>query len=404
MVFNRFIIGLFFLFIFTAIGSRATENQSTLRQALIRAGFENIRVVEKNLVTYVSIEDNEYRWYVDGIYAVMEIIGSNVETRTVSLVMLTNGIPVVEIDLEYQSDTKQKLKPNVKSVSFNCEQSWNLLKDVVPENKPEYKMDLIIDPQLALKNTNFDQIYHIRFNLAPVAQTSLWKGMLISGQLILPVINNIDLEEKVIRPGFITASQNFRLHGNWFGRTTIGNFNAGRYGADIHIKHPFGDSNWSMAVQTGFTGSSRFDNGQWISSKLNSFTWFTSLGYYYPKYDLQMDLTYGRFLNHDRAVRADCTRHFGPTSIGFYAIYGDGPFNGGFHFSIPLALLKRSRKQILRVMPAKYFNQEYNAGTELSYYQNYESRYNENRSEQWIHPNFIKNELIKMIQHENCDK
>lgn len=378
----------------------AQESTDSLKKDLVNGGFENIRVKKFENDIYISFEDNQYSWYVDGIYAIIEDILKYSRGGSVFLVLLQRGIPVLEIDVEFKSDDKKEFKPSIKRVSFDFIESWKAIRDLKPFNRPEYKMDLIIDPQLTLQNTNFDQIYHIRFDLAPVFQTSLWKGMLLEGQLIFPVMNKLDLEGKVIHPGFLTASQNFRILDTWFGRAAIGNFNANRYGADLNIKHPFRNDNWSVGVQAGITGVSTFTNGTWVKSNLNRYTWTTNIGFFYPKYDMQIDVAFGRFINKDHGFRTDLSRHFGSVSIGFFAVYGQGPLNGGFHFTIPLASNKQSRKHFLRVVAAKYFDQEYNANVDHEFYQNYETRYNENRSEQWFHPKFIRNELIKKIENE----
>jgi hypothetical protein len=208
-------------------------------------------------------------------------------------------------------------------------------------------------------------------------------------------VNQLGYEGDFIRPGFVTLSQEFRLPHQWFGRSTLGNFNANRYGADICIDHPFADNHWSAGFNAGLTGSSHFYDGQWVTGGLNTLTWFAKAGYYYPGFNLQFDLSYGRYLNKDYGFRADCTRHFGETTVGFYAQYTGGKPNGGFHFSVPLPPCKRNRQHALRLVPPRYFDWEYNAGTEFYYGRYYETRPNENRSERWYNPIYFKNEILK---------
>lgn len=64
----------------------------------------------------------------------------------------------------------------------------------------------------------------------------------------------------------------------------------------------------------------------------------------------------------DIGVRADMTRHFKRTSIGFYVMKNDRDnVDGGFHFSILIPPMKLKRGRHIRVAPAKYFNLEYKA-------------------------------------------
>lgn len=265
-------------------------------------------------------------------------------------------------------------------------------------NPSSNKIDLVMYPQFGLQNVLLSQIYEIQLNLAPAIEVSLWKGMQFTGQVIFPVVNQLGYEGDFIRPGFVTLSQEFRLPYQWLGCTTIGNFNANRYGADFYIDHPLKNERWNIGLNAGLTGSSYFFDGQWITGNLNTFTWSTKVRYYYPRFNLQFDLSYGRYLNNDYGFRADCTRHFGETTVGFYAMYTGGEPNGGFHFSIPLPPYKRNRRHTLRLMPPCYFDWEYNAGTEFFYGRYYETRPNENRSEHWINPIFIKSEILKLIE------
>ena len=72
-------------------------------------------------------------------------------------------------------------------------------------------------------------------------------------------------------------------------------------------------------------------------------------------------VSYTHLLAGDIGVRADMTRHFRRTSIGFYIMKNDyDNLDGGFHFSILIPPMKYKRKRV-RVTPAKYFNMEYKA-------------------------------------------
>lgn len=362
-----------------------------LSKALVTAGYENVRVTQARGVVFVSLEDNIYSRNVTGICSVADTLLTYIEHTPVSMVMLDKGIPQIEIDIELSSE---KYSLNI-SVSYDTHEAWSSLKDIPPLNPPENKIDVVVYPQFTLQNVLLSQIYEIQLNLAPAVEISLWKGMLFSGQVIFPLKNDLGHEGDFIRPGFVTLTQNFRLPHAWFVRAGIGNFNASRYGADISMNHPLPDNHWNIGGNAGLTGSSHFYEGEWITGELNTLTWFVKTGYYYPKFDLQFDLGFGCYLNHDYGFRADCTRHFGATTVGFYAMYTNGHTNGGFHFSTPLPPFKRNRRHTVRFVPAKYFDWEYNAGTEFYYGRYYETRPNENRSEHWINPLFLKNEILK---------
>ncbi len=392
--------------LFVVTSEKKLKGQDKIKERLLLAGFENLRVLRDDHELYISAEDNIFRWYLTGIKAVLDTVAKYSEPHTrLSLVVLGKGIPKLVVHVspglwkEYLLGTVQlhEISDDLE-VNYELDGSWNKLKNTVPENSSFSKADLVVYPQFALQNVLVKKIYEIQLNIAPAVEITLQKGLCFTGQVIFPVINDLGFDGDFIRPGFVTLSQQIRLPHQWFGRVTVGNFNASRYGTDFFIFHPLRNNRWSIAMNAGYTGSSRFYHGQWTAGKINVVTWFARGGYYYPKFDLQLDLTVGRYLNNDYGVRADCTRHFGEKTVGFYIMQSGGQANGGFHFSVPLPPVKRFRRRAFRIVPPRFFDWEYNAATEFYYGRYYETRPNENRSEQWMNPIFIKNELLKIYR------
>jgi len=220
--------------------------------------------------------------------------------------------------------------------------------------------------------------------------------MQFTAQIIFPIVNDYGKEGDQIRLGFLTLSQNFRVFKQLFGKVSIGNFNNNRYGLDFSLHYPFKNTRWEVGGNVGYTGSSHFIDGWWVLDEINTFTWSVMAGYFLPKFSLQTNISYGKFLFGDYGARLDCTRLFGETAIGFYFMYSGGEPNGGFHFAIPIPPHKRWKRRIIRIVPLKYFDWEYNAGTEFELGRYYEVRPNENRTEHYFNPNYIQNELLKL--------
>jgi hypothetical protein len=398
----------FCIFFYSGFASQLKAQQQirNLSEKLETLGFENVRVLQNGKDVAISMEDNIYRWNVAGIRVALDSIASCTRDSTfLSIYFLKKDIPqlVVKVPaLAWRNYTSGLVAAseisNVLQVVYPNGNNWKTLKQISPLNRSTNKIDFVLYPQFAFQNTLITQLYEVQLNLAPALEVSLWKGMQFTGQVIFPIVNELGYEGDFIRPGFVTLSQDFRLAHQWLGRVTTGKFNAKRYGADVVIDHPLQNNRWKIGLNAGLTGISIFYDGQWFTGDLNTITWFTKVGYYYPRFNLQFDLSYGRYLNKDYGFRADCTRHFGETTIGFYAMYTGGEPNGGFHFSIPLPPCKRTRKHTLRLVPANYYDLEYNAGTEFYYGRYYETRPNENRSERWNNPLFIKNEILKNIE------
>jgi hypothetical protein len=377
-----------------------------LPEKLVAIGFENVRVSKTGNILSVSIEDPVYRWNVEGIRTALDTIAHYADrSDQLHLYLLEKDIPrlVIKVPVKAWNDfaNRQTAVAAVHKVveARYAENSLPIhLKTVPPLNPSVNKIDLVCYPQFALQNTLTSQIYEIQLNLAPAIELSLWKGMQLTGQVIFPLKNDLSYEGDFIRPGFVTLAQELHVPRLWFGRFVIGNFNANRYGADLTFIRPLKNPRWETAFNAGLTGSSYFYRQQWRTSAIDRLTWFVRAEHYYPRFNLQFDLSYGRYINRDYGFRADCTRHFGATSVGFYAMRTGGDFNGGFHFAAPLPPRKRNRKHALRIVPPPYFDWEYNAGTEFYYGRYYETRPDQNRSERFINPLFIKNALLKPSQ------
>ncbi|MEJ2596264.1 MAG: YjbH domain-containing protein, partial [bacterium] len=199
-----------------------------------------------------------------------------------------------------------------------------MIRDQKPQNRNTFKFDFVFYPQFYLTNLTFNTIYEVQFNIAPALQLSLWKGMQLTAQVILPIYSDCKVygeEGHLIRPGFLVLSQDFRLPGPVFGNISIGNFNNHRYGFDFNLMYPFHHPRWDVGFNAGLTGYSTFREDGWDFGNLEAFTFFVSAGYFLPRFSLRFRASAGRFLYGDYGGRFDLTRMFGETAIGFYAAY-----------------------------------------------------------------------------------
>jgi len=398
----------------------AQETPDVFDRKLNDMGFENIRSFSHDNQIVIALENNIYRWEADAIVIALDTIAAYTSPDTqISVYLLKNDIPQLHIQVPAKSWRQYRSGKLVKTQLFDellvdCStgEDWNYLKKELPLNSNVNKIDLVIYPQLAIQNRLLNQFYEIMFNIAPAVEVSLWKGMLFTGQIIFPLKNDfevLDIKDNVdyksrdflyeshegdyIQPGFVTISQDIRFPRQWFGNLTIGKFNAHRYGLNGRLNHFFKGNRWSIAGNAGLTGSSHFLQNQWVTGRVNTFSWQVTGGYFYPRFNLQFDLSYGSYLNKDKGFRAECSRHFGATTIGFYAMHTGGDSNGGFKFTIPFPTNKRNRKHTLRVTSPKYFDSDYNAGYAVYYGKDYETRPNENQTEHFNNPIFIKGQF-----------
>lgn len=413
-----------FMLVFTVLCSGVSRGQrgaTDLSALLAREGFENIRILEKDQSLVLSVENKVYRSNVQAIAALVDSVALWAPEKELKLYFLQNDVPALQLKVSLAKWKNRKKNTNPISdpqwllIDRGIDADWNKLKRQPAKNPQNNKIDFVLYPQLRITNRLLTQLYEVQFNLAPTMEVMLWKGMVFTAQVIFPLSNEaeiLDIYENIdelaeernflylsnegdyIRPGFVTISQDFRLPKKWFGNLTVGNFNSHRYGINVRANHYFKGDKWSITASAGLTGSSHFYQGQWVRGSLNTMTWKVKTGYFYPRYNLQLELSYGSYINNDKGVRADCIRHFGNTSIGFYAMYTGGESNGGFKFTIPLPTAKRKRNKALRIMAPYYFDSDYNAAYAVYYGKDFETRPNENQTEHFNNPTFVKKQLI----------
>ena len=381
--------------VFAQTGGEATTEE------LVNMGFENVRWTENDEERIYTIENNVYKANGAGIAKAIEVIQKKgLPTNKQCKVIVTN-LDVPELSLTYQpSTTAREGEVSLEDWQTSYEISgWEEVKKEKLKNSSRFKVDILIYPQLSFKNLIITQIYQVLFTLNPAIEVSLWSGMKLTGQVILPVYNDGYgyLNDKV-KPGFITLSQNFRLPYNIKGKATLGYFNADRYGGDVMLFYPFKDERFSLEGRMGVTGI-----GYWEGFHLHydtdfSVTWSLGGNFYWPQYNTQFSLKGEQYLMGEKGIKFEMIRNFRYASVGFYAQKGQhANSNGGFRFQILLPPYKYKRfknKYIPRVNTSSQMGIVYNAGNEQYYYRQYRSAADENiMNNNKFNPYFIKSEL-----------
>ena len=366
-------------------------------QTLLSLGMEEIQVAQTDSVCTIAFEDNIYRGTYRGLAAVIEALRSlseTVQAAAYELVVLDDRIPRLLLTLPRQTVALE--------VSYDTDEAMRRLKGKERRNKMAGRIDVVLYPELFLQNSWLDKLYGVAVNISPAIQMDLWKGAVLTGQVVLPVYTNMTDFRKYIRPGVITLRQEFRLPGGVSGRLTAGNFTGNRMGVDAALRYQPARGRWLVGANVGLTGSSTCYGGEWVVS-----TWRRVSGsvwgrYNEPHYGLQIDLAAVRLVYGDMGARLDCRRHFGEVTVGVYGLFTDGEMNGGFHFALPIPGTKRGKRRAVRFRLPEYFAHEYRArhggsyGDELLGY-SYEVRPDENGSRGYDAPDFVKKEILRIV-------
>ncbi|MDR0977118.1 MAG: hypothetical protein LBL78_05140 [Prevotellaceae bacterium] len=330
---------------------------------------------------------------------VVQRIGLPQNNKACRVILLNNNVPQVSL---YFQPTPEQPVPDYRSwqVSYDLGQTWKKVPKSGVKNSSLFKVDIVVYPELKLRNLIITQVYEVLFNLSPAVEVSLWKGMKLTGQVIFPIVNQYGSEFRQVREGYVSLSQTVRLPHNIFLTGTVGTFNNDRWGGDMAARYIFRNERFSIDARMGYTGLSRFENWRWKVSPLKRLTWSVGGNYYWTRYNTQLSLKAEQYLLGEKGVRFDLVRHFRHASIGFYGMKvqraGNGGLNGGIRFQIALPPYKYKRHgHIPRVMPSAYWGMSYNAGNERYYGRSFNPRIDENiASQDSFNPYFIKTELL----------
>ena len=377
------------------------QNAENTLDILVDLGFENISWDDTSDERVYVMENSAYRLNGVGIAKAVEVVSANgmPDGKSCRLIFLKNNIPQISVCFDYQaSDSIISPREEDWDVSYDLGKNWRNFTRGKKINSSLYKVDIVVYPELSLKNLVITQVYQVLFNISPAIEVSLWKGMKLTAQVVFPVYNDgYGTRAGKIHPGFLTIQQSVRLPYNIWGTLTLGMFNAGRYGGDLHLFHPFKNERFSIEGRIGLTSTYYWDKFELVYGTKKRLTWNIGGSFYWPRYNIQMSAKFEQFLLGERGVRVDIIRHFRYCSVGFYAMKADGiRANGGFRFQVALPPYRYKRcGYIPKVTPSKNMGLAYNAGNEQYYYKSFRSNPGENiMQSNSFNPYFIKSELL----------
>jgi hypothetical protein len=380
------------------------ENQvDSVSEALMRQGFENVAIYEDTSQIVVTYENRIYRYEVRALREVMKIAASNFSGRNVAIVIQHQGIPITAVigKLLQSSGENRDILVNYKwNTTFDVEPYWKKVRNIHKSRASYRKLDVVLYPQIKAQFGNYNNPIESQVNIAPALHTTLWKGMSLMLQWIVPLQNELGYEGNHGRPGLLTLSQWIRMPFNTFFSTTTGYFTEHRYGFDFECIKFWDDGRWMVLGNAGYTGYASYLDKTWYYSDLDRWTWFLGGAYRFENLDFTIHTTYGQFLYADKGWRIDFSRQFGEMEIGFFAMKTEGGGNGGFNFSLPIFPMKRLKPYRVRVSPEAHFPWEYRYRGLRVYGREYKTcEQLDFVCETW-NPLFINNQINKNLNEE----
>ena len=378
-----------------------SEGESTAEE-LIRLGFENVRWTENDAERIYTIEISAYKIQEVGIAKAIQIIQEQGIPKNKRCKVIVTRQEIPEMALTYEPLNENMTNTAKWQASYDITESWKEVKKKKNKNSSRYKVDILIYPSFSFQNMDITKVYQVMLSLNPAIEVSLWPGMKLTGQVILPLI--VDTQGyaaysplyKKVRPGFVTLAQRFRLPFNIKGKATVGYFNQDQYGLDLQLIHPFKDERFSVEGRIGYTGWGYWDGFSLKYNDSYQCTWSVGGNFFWPRYDVLFSLKAEKYLLGEQGVRFDMVRHFKYASVGFYAMKAkEANSNGGFLFRIALPPYKQRRhKYVPRISTSQSMGIIYNAGNETYYYRQHRAETSDKiMEENGFNPIYIENKL-----------
>jgi len=376
------------------------QNNTVLQHALTDDGFENVIAQGRKNILLVEFEDSRYRYSAAGIIRVYghTITSLPSAASKVFFTVLKYDVPLFCLESTHfqtlsSSTEKQTVRLPQLSFSRREEQVLKLMSHFPKKNPSRFRTDVIIHPDLHLNLGDYDNPVAAQINLVPELRSTIAKGIFVSASLILPLYNELESWGNYVRLGPTLINGIIRLGQGAFAYGSAGFFKDQRYGAQAGLKKYIFSSAVMLDGRIGLSGYGMMDKGRFKYSDLDALSASVSATCFQPRLQLFFTLGVHRFVYKDYGLHLQIFRFFHDFRFGFWSVYTNAEFNGGFQFALPLPPKRYRPRRFFRIHPADYFNWSYQAkrntlnGTRL--------RANEIIDDLFVryNPNYIKSKM-----------
>lgn len=373
-----------------------TASAQGIIERLVDEGFENVRMGSNGNEVVVAYENRVYRYEIQGLREVMEHVMPLANGfEKVTFVPLSRGVPLVSVTVPANQKFEEKGVSDME-VSSDPGAAWRVVRGEPSANRSFGRFDMVVHPGLNVRFGNYGNTVESQISLVPELTTTLWRGMSVSAQVILPVQNDFRGGDTGIRPGILAVNQTVRLTGSAFVSATAGYFTQHRYGLDVTGSVFLAGGRAGLHASAGRTGYASFDHGTWLYAEPDTWTYTAGGSLYVPRYNLILGAAYGRYIYGDRGLRVDVTREFGEIRVGFFASRTDNVDNAGFCLSGPLFGRRYFRPSRLRIRPARSFQWQYRYRGLVDDNLMYDTGYSPPSFRKALTPAFIRNLTITL--------
>ena len=387
-----------------------------LATALKEEGFQSITIQKSDNNFVVAYENRVYRFEGLTLEKIIQITADHLKNKTEKVVIITkrNNVPQISTTIDLSEDiTYENIDSNKNEWLHGIKINQNidgiskgaiLVKD---ENSAKYKLELVVRPYFTLELGSLtidDAVIHL-IDLRPKLNYYLWKGAHLTYEFILPIsseFKNVAPQWSVIRPRVVSFTQQFRLRKSIFLNISIGLFSRNTYGISTAIGKYFLEGKLLVHGKMGYTGHASyirynrlFDqlSKGWVYTDLNYLDYKVGVNYWFPKWNLQIGLDYGKVLNDRTVWRASFSQKFKEIDLGFYMHQTDQGRNYGMNIGIPIFPKKYWKpNKYLSVRPSKQLRYNYDATFYLA--REYQAQGMYDGFPQDLNPYFLENSIM----------
>jgi hypothetical protein len=284
-------------------------------------------------------------------------------TWTAELVPMMAGVPIVAVTTrseDYRSFLSGEIDDRTYAKTLAIRTNPGSLPARPKRNRSYRRFDLSVGPTFAVQFGQLDDAVRGNLNIVPQVETALARGILLTGQLVIPIVEEIESASSGVRPGRITGDL-LRRRGPLVGVFRAGLFDAERYGFSLVAGGWTWQDRFLISAQGDLTGKLALRDGEWEYSDLSVFTYALAAQYWYPLLDVTLRASFVRFLGEEHGVRIDLNRLFGELEIGFFGIQTESESIGGFLVYLPLPLPRYPRPRAVRLKTVPGLTWEYRA-------------------------------------------
>ncbi|HET7754827.1 MAG TPA: YjbH domain-containing protein, partial [Anaeromyxobacteraceae bacterium] len=331
--------------------SGAENELQSLEDALVDAGFEEVRVGRDGELLVVEYENNRFNHAEsDGLAVVRsEVAAAGLGDAPVAVVLKRSGIRMVEVVLAPGAHAAERWTWHPRA----RDAAW---VSASPRNRVALHSALVLAPGLRTFVAWDRSILDYALSFRPDLIVQLWPGATAFGRADVQLLRSDDLGDGRLlnryrhdpRLEFATVHQAVPLARGLMAMIGGGLYRASEAGVVAEALWLSGDGTHAFGVQGTRT---------WDDERVGRYAATVSWRGRYAPLDLVATVRAGQFHAGDRGASIELSRWFGATELGFYYADTDVRLAGAF-ISLPLTPRRDMRPGWLQVRGARRWDHE----------------------------------------------